>query len=111
MSTPDDAPITPNAPNDPLNPNAPDPPQPDPGPEPTQPDPPLQPEQPVTYVPYMWYSATVACHTTACPNYNLVQDVPLLYSNAGTVNVVCGRCGKKDTVLTATLLDPQPAEE
>lgn len=110
MSDPD-APITPNAPNDPLNPDAPDPQPTEPEPNPTPLDPPLQPEQPITYQPYMWYSATVTCHTTTCPTYNVVQDIPLLYSNAGTVNVVCGRCGKHDTVLTATLLDPQPEEE
>ncbi|MFJ2202472.1 hypothetical protein [Streptomyces violaceusniger] len=85
-------------------------PDPDPGPEPST-DPPLQPD-PYTFQPYMWYSATCACATNTCPNYNIVQEVPMMYSNNGTnVVIYCGLCSKRATILSASLLSPQPPEE
>lgn len=85
-------------------------PEPDPGPPPST-EPPLQPTQPIVLQPAMWYSATAACSTKTCTNYNVVQAIPELYSNAGTANVLCGLCSKRCTILTAVLLDPQPPEE
>lgn len=83
-------------------------PEPDPEPEPT-PDPVPEPTTPVTFQPGMWYSATAVCKTVGCPNQNTVMDVAELYSNNGTNVVInCGLCSKPATILSATLLDPQP---
>jgi hypothetical protein len=74
-------------------------------------EPPLQPE-PYTFQAYMWYSGTSACATNTCPNYNIVQEVPMFYSNNGVnVAIFCGLCSKRATILTAALLSPQPPEE
>lgn len=80
-------------------------------PPPPSTEPPLQPE-PYTFQPYMWYSGTSACATNTCRNYNIVQEVPMFYSNNGTnVVIYCGLCSKRATILSASLLDPQPPEE
>lgn len=80
-------------------------------PPPPSTEPPLQPE-PYTFQPYMWYSGTSACATNTCRNYNIVQEVPMFYSNNGTnVVIYCGLCSKRATILSAVLLDPQPPEE
>lgn len=81
-------------------------------PGPTNTDPPIQPPAPIVFQAALWYSATATCHTATCINYNQIMSVPVMYSNAGTnATIICGRCGKKATILTATLLDPQPPEE
>ncbi|MEU3260933.1 hypothetical protein ABZ694_24625 [Streptomyces albidoflavus] len=90
----------------------------DPDPEPT-PDPTPDPSEvpdpdTIAWEPQTWYSATVVCRTSGCPNENRVVDVPLVYSNNGVasyVQVVDGTCGKRSQFLTATKLDPQPEEE
>lgn len=83
----------------------------EPDPEPST-EPPLQPAEPFFFQPYLWYSGTSACGTNACRNYNIVQDVPMLYSNNGSnVVIYCGVCSKRATILSAALLDPQPPEE
>jgi hypothetical protein len=80
-------------------------------PEPST-EPPLQPTEPVFFQPYLWYSATCCCATSTCPNYNIVQEVPMMYSNNGSnVVIYCGLCSKRATILSAALLDPQPPEE
>jgi hypothetical protein len=80
-------------------------------PEPST-EPPLQPTEPVFFQPYLWYSATCCCATNTCPNYNIVQEVPMMYSNNGSnVVIYCGLCSKRATILSAALLDPQPPEE
>lgn len=83
----------------------------EPDPEPST-EPPLQPTEPFFFQPYLWYSGTSACATNTCPNYNIIQQVPMLYSNNGSnVVIYCGLCSKRATILSASLLDPQPPEE
>lgn len=84
--------------------------EPDPEPEPSDPPPPPPPapSEPLTFQPAMWYSVDWTCKTVGCVNENTVGTDPLVYSNAGTVRIVCGPCGKDTTLLAATLLDPQP---
>jgi hypothetical protein len=63
----------------------------------------------VEFEPAMWYDATTQCLTPTCPNLDKIWDINPLYSNAGNdVRVVCGLCSNDMTILTATLLDPQP---
>ncbi|MFD8384249.1 hypothetical protein ACFV2X_37995 [Streptomyces sp. NPDC059679] len=82
-----------------------------PAPQPST-EPPVQPSEPFTFQPYMWYSATCACATNTCTNYNVIQEVPMMYSNNGTnVVIYCGLCSKRCTILSAALLSPQPPEE
>ncbi|MER8220350.1 hypothetical protein ABTZ58_07080 [Streptomyces sp. NPDC094143] len=79
------------------------------GDEPTEEDPPPLPvPDPITFLPAMYYAAVVRDDNTACVNYARTFDVPELYSNAGSPNVVCGRCRQPMTIMSATLLDPQP---
>lgn len=83
----------------------------DPDPQPST-EPPLQPAEPVFFQPYLWYSGTCACATNTCRNYNIEQEVPMLYSNNGSnVVIYCGVCSRRATILSASLLDPQPPEE
>ena len=76
-------------------------------PPPAEPEPLPEPE-PIVFLPAKYYAAVVRDDNTACTNYARTFDVPELYSNGGTPNVVCGRCRKPMTIMSATLLDPQP---
>ncbi|MFI0822316.1 hypothetical protein ACH4TX_41915 [Streptomyces sp. NPDC021098] len=83
----------------------------DPTPQPST-EPPLRPTEPFSFQPYLWYSGTWACATNTCRNYNQVKEEPLIWSNNGTnVVIYCGVCNKRSTILSATLLSPQPPEE
>jgi hypothetical protein len=58
--------------------------------------------------PAKWYSVTARDDTEGCPNEGQQFEVNPLYSNAGTAHVECGLCRQDMTILSATLLDPQP---
>ncbi|GGS97039.1 hypothetical protein [Streptomyces violaceus] len=86
-------------------------PQPEPEPEETE-DPPPPPDSTlgtvVTVDPGTWYEVTSVCTTATCPNLNTSTTEPMVYSNAGSIRMVCGRCGFNRPILTVTKLDPQP---
>nr|WSZ21131.1 hypothetical protein OH837_49275 [Streptomyces canus] len=63
---------------------------------------------PQPYQPATWYSVESVCTTEACPNLNTTTVEPMVYSNAGTIIMVCGLCGHRRPILSATKLDPQP---
>ena len=89
-------------------PPAPD--EPDPGEEtpPPPPPPPPSPDGPITVDPATWYEVESACITVTCPNLNTTTTEPMVYSNAGTIRMICGVCGKDRKILSAVRLDPQP---
>jgi hypothetical protein len=62
----------------------------------------------VTVEPGTWYEVTSVCTTATCPNLNTSTTEPMVYSNAGSIRMVCGRCGANRPILTVTKLDPQP---
>lgn len=62
----------------------------------------------VTVEPETWYEVTSVCATETCPNLNISTTEPMVYSNAGTIRMVCGRCGENRPILEVTKLDPQP---
>jgi hypothetical protein len=63
---------------------------------------------PQPYEPATWYSVESVCITTGCPNLNTTTIEPMVYSNAGTIVMVCGLCNQRRPILNATKLDPQP---
>lgn len=63
---------------------------------------------PVTFEPAKWYDVTAQDDNPACENYGKDFQVNPCYSNAGTVVIQCGKCKHNMTVVSATLLDPQP---
>jgi hypothetical protein len=77
--------------------------------DPTEPEP-LPVPDPITFLPAMYYAAVVRDDNPNCPNYAHTFEVPELYSNGGNPTVVCGLrvCRKPMTIMSATLLDPQP---
>ncbi|MFE4697298.1 hypothetical protein ACFRIC_09410 [Streptomyces sp. NPDC056738] len=62
----------------------------------------------VTFQPGLWYSVTAQDVSEACENYNQEFEVNPCYSNGGHVVVECGLCQAPMTLVSATLLDPQP---
>lgn len=96
----------PTAPTDPELP--PPPVEEPPAPQPDTPPAPDMPSSPITFEPATWYEVESVCLTATCPNLNTTTIEPLVYSNAGTVRMVCGLCGKDRVILSATKLDPQP---
>jgi hypothetical protein len=60
--------------------------------------------------PSMWYAATAQHDDNPdCPNTGKMFEFNPLYSNAdGDPRIRCGICQHAMTLLTATLLDPQP---
>lgn len=62
----------------------------------------------VTVQPGTWYEVTSVCTTATCPNLNTSTTEPLVYSNAGSIRMICGRCGNPRPITGYTLLDPQP---
>lgn len=83
------------------------------GPEPeedtTPPPPPDEPGQiSVSVEPATWYEVTSVCSTETCVNLNTTTTEPMVYSNAGTLRMICARCGKDRPILDYTKLDPQP---
>lgn len=81
---------------------------PPPPPAPDTPPAPDLPSSPITFEAATWYSVTSVCTTGTCPNLNTTTTEPMVYSNAGTVHMICGLCGKDRQILAATKLDPQP---
>jgi hypothetical protein len=104
-------PTTTEANEEPGLPVEPDPPVEDPEPEENNetPPPPDQTGQTAVSVePGTWYEVESVCVTATCPNLNTTTTEPMVYSNAGTIRMVCGVCGQYRPVLSATKLDPQP---
>ena len=77
----------------------------DPGP--VEPEP-LPVPDPIVFLPAMYYAAVVRDDNPDCANYAKEFEVPELYSNGGKPIVVCGLCRHAMTIMSATLLDPQP---
>lgn len=87
--------------------------EPDPTPEEeTDTPPPPPPDDPlgtvITVEPGTWYEVTSVCTTTTCPNLNTSTTEPLVYSNAGSIRMVCGRCDFNRPITAFSKLDPQP---
>jgi hypothetical protein len=66
------------------------------------------PSEPITLEPALWYDVTVRDDNEECENYGKEFQVNPCYSNAGTVLIQCGKCKHTMTMVSATLLDPQP---
>lgn len=85
-----------------------------PPPDPEVPPAPELPPTGIVFEPGMYYAVESVCVTEdtgngdPCPNLNTTTIEPMVYSNAGNVIMVCGLCGKKRPILSATKLDPQP---
>lgn len=63
----------------------------------------------VTFEPAKWYAVTARDDNPDCRNSGKEFEVNPFYSNAGTnCFVECGLCRQKMTIISATLLDPQP---
>lgn len=63
----------------------------------------------VTFEPAKWYAVTVRDDNADCVNSGQEFEVNPLYSNNGVnVRVQCGQCKQDMTIVSATLLDPQP---
>jgi hypothetical protein len=58
--------------------------------------------------PAMYYDVTVRDDTETCENFGKTFEVNPCYSNGGTFNIECGLCKQPMTIVSATLLDPQP---
>lgn len=93
--------------DDPVVPTDPTPTPEDPGTTPP-PDAPPAPTSPIVFEPFTWYEVTSVCVTQTCPNLNTTTTEPMVYSNAGTVTMICGLCNQPRLILAATKLDPQP---
>jgi hypothetical protein len=63
---------------------------------------------PVTFQPGLYYDVTARDDNENCVNYEQEFEVNPCYSNGGTVIVQCGRCKRNMTIVSGTLLDPQP---
>ncbi|MFJ2162353.1 hypothetical protein [Streptomyces sp. NPDC087856] len=61
----------------------------------------------IVFDPSRWYTVTAQDTTEDCVNYG-EQVTTDCWSNAGTVNLWCGLCGKRLEILAAVLVDPQP---
>ncbi|MFF7795534.1 hypothetical protein [Streptomyces sp. NPDC007991] len=62
----------------------------------------------VSVEPGTWYEVTSVCVTETCINLNTSTTEPEVYSNAGTIRMVCGPCGAYRPILEVVKLDPQP---
>ncbi|MFF4536533.1 hypothetical protein [Streptomyces aureus] len=62
----------------------------------------------VTFQPALWYTVTARDANDACENSGQEFTVDPCYSNGGTVVVECGLCKQAMTIVSATLLTPQP---
>lgn len=72
------------------------------------PEPPPDPTHPITVDPATWYTVESACVTDTCTNLNTTTTESMVYSNAGTIRMICGVCGKDRKILSAAKMDPQP---
>lgn len=83
--------------------------EPEPEEESSPPPPPEEPgELDVQVEPATWYEVTSVCSTETCVNLNTTTTDPMVYSNAGTLRMVCGPCGEDRPILDYRKLDPQP---
>lgn len=62
----------------------------------------------VTFEPALWYAVTARDDNGECVNADQEFTVDPCYSNGGTVVIQCGLCRRRMTIVSATLLDPQP---
>jgi hypothetical protein len=62
----------------------------------------------VTFQPALWYAVTARDDNPECENLGQEFEVDPCYSNGGQVIVECGLCKAAMTLVSATLLDPQP---
>lgn len=63
----------------------------------------------VTFEPALYYEVTARDDNESCRNYGVTFTVAEFYSNGAVdCHVTCGVCRQRMTILTATLLDPQP---
>lgn len=60
------------------------------------------------FEPALWYSVVARDDNEACTNNGQEFEVNPCYSNGGTVVIECGLCQQPMTIVSATLLDPQP---
>lgn len=66
----------------------------------------------VTFQPALYYDVTARDNNEACRNYGQEFTVNPFYSNDGIhCTVTCGVCRQPMEILTAVLLDPQPAAD
>ncbi|MGW5582790.1 hypothetical protein [Streptomyces sp. NPDC003857] len=64
---------------------------------------------PVSFEPATWYDVIARDDNEACSNNGQEFEVNPMYSNDGIhVRVECGLCRQDMTIVSATLLDPQP---
>lgn len=64
---------------------------------------------PVTFQPALYYDVTARDDNEACDeNFGKEFEVNPCYSNGGRPTVQCGLCRKNMTIVSGTLLDPQP---
>jgi hypothetical protein len=62
----------------------------------------------IVFEPAKWYDVTARDDNAECENSGREFEVNPCYSNGGTVTVQCGRCRRNMTIVSGTLLDPQP---
>lgn len=93
--------------NSPVDP-PPTPDEPPPAEDTPPPPPPPDPTEPITVDPATWYEVESVCITVTCPNLNTTTVESMVYSNAGTIRMICGVCSKDRKILSAVRLDPQP---
>lgn len=62
----------------------------------------------VTFQPALWYAVTARDDNPECVNSGQEFEVNPCYSNGGTVVIECGLCRTHMTLVSATLLTPQP---
>jgi hypothetical protein len=62
----------------------------------------------VTFQPALWYTVTAQDDNPDCGNLGETFEVNPCYSNGGAVTIECGLCRQPMTIVSATLLAPQP---
>ncbi|MER6435414.1 hypothetical protein ABT275_03495 [Streptomyces sp. NPDC001185] len=62
----------------------------------------------ITFLPALWYVVTARDDNQECENAGETFEINPCYSNGGKVIAECGLCSKPMTLVSATLLDPQP---
>ncbi|MFF1281041.1 hypothetical protein [Streptomyces sp. NPDC058299] len=62
----------------------------------------------MTFQPALYYDVGARDDNEACENFGKTFEVNPCYSNGGKVVVQCGLCRHNMTIVSGTLLDPQP---
>lgn len=62
----------------------------------------------VVFQPALYYDVVARDDNANCTNFDKEFHVDPCYSNGGLVTVQCGLCRQNMTLVSATLLDPQP---